>query len=101
VTPALSATFRQALTFLTAIHCVTGSYAALIAIEPADPLGANAVCYASDRKGHDQYERGHGQRITQSPKAASSRCAVAVVVWREIPQGQQIVAASKRQIVSR
>jgi hypothetical protein len=59
---ASSATFRHALTFLTGIHCVPGSDAALIAIEPADPLTTDAVCYSGDRKGHDQYERGHGQR---------------------------------------
>ena len=70
MTPALSATFRHALTFLTGIHCVPGSDAALIAIEPADPLITNAVCYASDRKGHDQYERGHGQRRKPGTESA-------------------------------
>jgi hypothetical protein len=68
--PALSATFRHALTFLTGIHCVSGSDAALIAIEPADPLSTNAVCYASDRKGDDQYERGHGQRRKPGTESA-------------------------------
>ena len=83
MTPALSATFRQALTFLTAMHCVTGSYAALVAIEPADPLGTHAMCYASDRKGHDSSTNVvMVSELLQSPKAASSRCAVAVVVWR-------------------
>jgi hypothetical protein len=49
---------------------VPGSDAALIAIEPADPLSTNAVCYASDRKGDDQHERGHGQRRKPGTESA-------------------------------